>query len=81
MTVRQSQSSALGMTDRWWAPGLLTVAAIGWWWSIRSARAMIGVITDDMHMGAATMTFAGFLVAWVAMMGTRDVAATSTCPA
>src|SRR4051794_14700172 len=29
---------------------------------------MTGAMTDDMHMGAATMTFAAFLVAWVAMM-------------
>lgn len=68
MTVPQTQPRASGAADRWWAPALLSVAAVGWWWSIHSAHAMTGSMSDDMRMGAASMTFAAFLVAWVAMM-------------
>ncbi len=68
VNVDQTQKSVTGVSDRWWAPALLGVAALGWWWSIRSAQTMTATMSDDMRMGAATMTFATFLVAWVAMM-------------
>lgn len=48
---------------------LLVGAAIGWWWSVRMAADM-----DDMGSGmgdmavAGTMSFAAYLVGWVAMM-------------
>ena len=68
MTVGQSQPRASWVADRGWAPGLLALAALGWWWSIRSAHAMTDTMTGDMRMAAAAMTFAAFLLAWVAMM-------------
>ena len=53
--------------DRWWAPALLGLAALGWWWSARSARTMSGGTGMQMG-GAAAMSFGAFLIAWVAMM-------------
>jgi predicted metal-binding membrane protein len=54
-----------------WLPGLLLlIAALAWWWSSLMARDM-GTRTsmDAMSMGAgATMSFFGFVGAWVAMM-------------
>lgn len=48
--------------------GLLGLAAIGWWWSIRMDDGMsVGAPMGGMEMGAA-MSFGGFLVAWAAMM-------------
>lgn len=66
--MHQTQSRASGGADRWWAPGLLAVAALGWWWSVQSAHTTTGRMTDHMGMGTAAMPFAAFLVAWVAMM-------------
>lgn len=68
MAVSQGQPRASVAAERWWAPGLLGLAAVGWWWSIRSARSMTGSMADGMQMGAATVSFTAFLVAWVAMM-------------
>ena len=68
MTLPQTQPSASAVDDRWWAPVLLAVAMVGWWWSIHSAHQMAGSMNEGMRMGVSTMTFAAFLVAWVAMM-------------
>lgn len=58
-----------------WLPAvLLSVAGLGWWWSVVSTAGMHG---DGMQMDTqstmsmdtqSTMSFAAFLVAWVAMM-------------
>src|SRR5687768_4421172 len=51
---------------------LIAIAAVGWWWSARMASQMTGGSMShmDMDMGMAmtTMSFAGFIVAWLAMM-------------
>jgi predicted metal-binding membrane protein len=61
-------------TDIWLPAVLLSVAGLGWWWSVVSSVGMHG---DTMQMGTpptmsmdapATMSFAAFLLAWVAMM-------------
>jgi predicted metal-binding membrane protein len=45
---------------------LLSLAGLGWWWSVVSAAGMRG---DAMPMDAeSAMSLAAFLVAWVAMM-------------
>ncbi len=53
--------------DVWLPAGLLVVAALGWWWSAHMAHRM----SQGMAMGgrAMSMSAAGFLVGWVAMMG------------
>ena len=66
MTERQIVSSRAKIGDQWLTVGLLTVAGLGWWWSAATARQMrSGMGMHDMN---AVMSFAGFLVAWVAMM-------------
>ena len=53
---------------------LVLGALVGWWWSIRMADDMRGGMSEGMggmSMGATvdhSLTFAGFVVAWVAMM-------------
>jgi predicted metal-binding membrane protein len=60
-----------GRTDIWLPVALLILAGLGWWWSAVSAGDMSG---DRMSMDGITMepqpamSFAAFLVAWVAMM-------------
>jgi predicted metal-binding membrane protein len=57
-----------GTRDRVWMPGaLLVLAAVGWWWSARMASQMSGGMT--MADPVTSVSAAGFLVAWVAMMG------------
>lgn len=68
MTLPPTQPRVSGLADRWWALGLVAVAALGWWWSIRSAPTMTSAMTNDLRMGATTMGFAAFLIGWVAMM-------------
>lgn len=53
---------------------LVTAAVVGWWWSIRMAADMAGMDSgmgsmsmSDAAMGHS-MSFAGFVVAWAAMM-------------
>lgn len=55
-----------GRADLWMPVALLTLAAVGWWWSVVSAGEMDtgGMPVQPM----ATMSLAAFLVAWVAMM-------------
>lgn len=48
---------------------LLVGAAVGWWWSLRMASDMRGDDMGEMGMAGSAMTAAGFLVAWLAMMG------------
>ncbi|ULP48432.1 MULTISPECIES: DUF2182 domain-containing protein [Mycobacteriaceae] len=61
-------------TDVWLPAVLLSVAGVGWWWSVVSARGMGGdTMTMDgdsgMSMGGQSpMSFSAFLIAWVAMM-------------
>lgn len=56
------------------AAGLLAVAAVGWWWSVHSSGSMTmhhksGMGMDSMGgLSSVSMTFGGFMVAWVAMM-------------
>ena len=66
MVERQVVSRWAKIDDQWLTVGLLTVAGLGWWWSVVTARQM----RSGMGMQGATamMSFAGFLVAWVAMM-------------
>lgn len=53
-------------TDTWLPAALLSLAGVGWWWSLVSAG---GMRNDGMSMDTQpTMSFAAFLVAWVAMM-------------
>jgi predicted metal-binding membrane protein len=53
-------------TDTWLSAVLLSLAGLGWWWSSVSAGVMRG---DGMSMDTQlTMSFAAFLVAWVAMI-------------
>ena len=51
--------------------GLLTLAAVGWWWSARMADEMTGTASsmgmDDMT-GDHVLTLGAFLVGWLAMM-------------
>ena len=65
---------------------LLTVAAAGWWWSVRMADEMAGTETgaDAMgHMGGMkamsdhTLSLAAFVVAWLAMMAAMMLPAVS----
>lgn len=64
MSVSEHQTA--GRADLWAPVALLTLAAVGWWWSV--------VTAGDMDTGAMsmqpmpTMSFAAFLLAWVAMM-------------
>jgi len=44
---------------------LLALAAVGWWWSAR----MAGADMSSMGMDDRVMSFGGFMLAWVAMMG------------
>lgn len=65
MAVRQSEAIRSTIPATMVAPALLAVAGLGWWWSALTVREM----NDDMMMaGAAAMSLAAFLVAWVAMV-------------
>ena len=69
MAERPIASSRARIDDRRLTVGLLTVAGLGWWWSVVSARQMRQMPSGMGMQGAtAVMSFAGFLVAWVAMM-------------
>ena len=51
---------------RVWMPlGLLVLAAVGWWWSIRMADEMSGMSSMG---GMGAMSLGAFLVGWAAMM-------------
>lgn len=64
MTVREEHRA--GRKDLWLPLALLALAAVGWWWSVVSAGDMGA---DGMSMQPVpSMSFAAFLVAWVAMM-------------
>jgi predicted metal-binding membrane protein len=57
--------------DVWLPAALLILAGLGWWWSAVSSGDMRGdgMSMDGMPMEPqSTMSFAAFLVAWVAMM-------------
>ncbi len=47
---------------------LISVAALGWWWSLRMAGEMRTDGMNGMSMSVETMSAAGFLLAWLAMM-------------
>ena len=66
MTIQQPATTTRRVPDRWLAPGLLSIAGVGWWWSAVTARGM----SSGMEMSGAmtAMSLASFLVAWVAMM-------------
>ena len=66
MAERQIVSNRARIDDRWLTFALLTVAGLGWWWSVVTARNMPSAMA--MQGAMAVMSFAGFLVAWVAMM-------------
>ena len=67
-TVMARVHVSSGTRDRVWVPGaLLVLAAVGWWWSARMASEMSGGMT--MADPVASVSAAGFLVGWVAMMG------------
>jgi predicted metal-binding membrane protein len=57
-------------SDTWLPAALLVLAALGWWWSATHADAMgDDGMPDGMSMEPhLTMSFAAFLLAWVAMM-------------
>jgi predicted metal-binding membrane protein len=64
MAMREGETTR-PMTEAWVVPALLVLAALGWWWSAVTTRDMDG---DMMMGGAASLSLAAFLVAWVAMM-------------
>ncbi len=55
---------------RWILPlGLLSVGALGWWWSVRMAMDMAAMAETMPGMPMSAMvSVAGFLVGWTAMM-------------
>ena len=65
MAVREREAITLTISETLVAPALLAVAALGWWWSALTVREMNA---DMMMAGAAAMSLAAFLVAWVAMV-------------
>ncbi len=66
---RVNSTSTLGNAERGWSSSLLLVAGVGWVWSISTAHGMKSGTHAGMNMsGTATMSFAAFLVSWVAMM-------------
>lgn len=68
MAVREREA-ARSVLDVWVVPALLAVAVLGWWWSAVAARDMDSGTDTDMAMaGAASMSSAAFLLAWLAMM-------------
>jgi predicted metal-binding membrane protein len=74
MAVRQDPTKQAATQDRWLAPALLLLAALGWWWSAVTADDMDADMSMGMDMdmdmaGTAAMSLGAFLVAWVAMMG------------
>ncbi len=56
------------MPDRWLSPSLLVIAGLGWAWTISTTRNMSSEMPGMDMDGTATMSFAAFLLAWVAMM-------------
>src|SRR5579863_9930170 len=48
---------------------LITLAALGWWWSARMARQMTTGHSMGMQMTPMSISFIAFVAAWVAMMG------------
>lgn len=64
--MSDSQGRVRSGSDVWLPAVLLSLAGLGWWWSVVSAAGMRG---DEMSMGSqSTMSLAAFLIAWVAMM-------------
>lgn len=64
--MENGQGHGRTWSDVWLPAVLLSLAGLGWWWSVVSAAGMRG---DDMSMGAqSTMSLAPFLIGWVAMM-------------
>ena len=56
-------------SDAWLPALLLLIAGLGWWFSTVTAGNMgTGVGPDGMSMRGASMSFAAFVLAWVAMM-------------
>ena len=70
MSVSEVRDRA-GRSEIWLPVALLSLAVISWWWSAVNAGEMgdDGMSMDGMPMGPQqAMSFAAFLVAWVAMM-------------
>ena len=65
MPVQETHPTRSTVPELWLVPAMLVVASLGWWWSATTAQDMSG---DMMMAGAAAMSLAAFLVAWVAMM-------------
>jgi predicted metal-binding membrane protein len=76
--VTEGEAHSWLQTDTWLPVALLLVAAVGWWWSSLSASAMPGAtMPEGMSMEPhLTMSFAAFLLAWVAMMAAMMLPAT-----
>jgi predicted metal-binding membrane protein len=58
-------------TDIWLPAVLLLVAGLGWWWSVRTAemdRQPMAMDSMAPMSPMVAMSFAAFLIAWVAMM-------------
>src|SRR5690625_5041638 len=69
--MNSTEMRAWSWTDAWLSAALLGVAGVGWWWSVVSMTgdAMARDTEPAMPMETASMmSFAAFLIAWVAMM-------------
>jgi len=69
--MNSTEMRAWSWTDAWLSAALLGVAGVGWWWSVVSMTgdAMAMDTEPAMPMETASMmSFAAFLIAWVAMM-------------
>lgn len=69
MVEVHAQTARAGARDVAITTALLAGAVVGWWWSVRMAADMDGGMDGMGGMSmAGTMSFAAYLVGWVAMM-------------
>ena len=67
--MTSTQTIKVRRTDSWLPVLLLSVAAVGWWFSAATAANMgTRPGADSMSMRGNSMSFASFVLAWVAMM-------------
>src|ERR1700719_1147742 len=69
-SLQRTRSGVRPLAEGPLAPAvLITLAALGWWWSARMAGQMSSGHAMGMGMTPMSISFIAFVAGWVAMMG------------